>query len=444
MTADKPESANIITERINQGPMSAYQILIILICFLINVADGFDVLAMSYAAPALREDWGVDPSQLGIIFSAALAGMTIGAMFLSSLSDKLGRRTVILMSVGLSSVAMLATPFTGTINELVLVRFLTGLGIGGVLASAASMATEYSPARFSGFAVIIVQSGYALGSVIAGPVAGHVIPQDGWQQLFWYGGLLTGALFVLAWLLLPESIEYLASKPGDRDQKVDKINALLARIKCEPIQNLPEVSATESASKGSIKSLVTDFRRQTFKLWIIFFSAFWSTYFLVNWIPTLFVTSGFTQAEGIYALTVYTLGGLIGAQILGVASTRIPLTTLILVMFMTTVALLGAFTVVDLSSSVVLNTLVFAIGFTYTAGFTAMYAVAAQSYPTEVRATGVGWCIGLGRAGAVLSPYVAGLMVSAGWGMSELILVIAIPPILLASYFVWKLSKPAD
>lgn len=442
MSSQGLTSPDSITERISQGALSPNQALIILICFLINVADGFDVLAMAYAAPALRASWGVEASQLGIIFSAALAGMTIGAMFLSPLSDKLGRRTLILVSIGLSSVSMLATPFTSSINELIVVRFATGLGIGGVLASAASMATEYSPQRYRSFAVIFVQSGYAVGSVIAGPVASYVIPLDGWQQLFWYGGILTAALFFIVLFLLPESIDYLASKSGNDEQRLKKINRLLVRINREPVTALPVVDGTARIKKGMISGLLTEeFRRRTLTLWIIFFAAFWSTYFLVNWVPTLFVNSGLTQQQGIFALTVYTLGGLVGALILGYLSTRIRLTHLIIAMFMATIILLTTLATFNPESLLLLNSLVTVLGFTFTSGFTAMYAVAAQNYPTEIRTTGVGWCIGLGRFGAILSPIAAGGLITAGWSMSGLIFVIAIPPVLIAIYFLWLLDR---
>ena len=435
-------SLDDIRNRISEGPLVFNQLLIIVICFLINIADGFDVLAMSYAAPALRADWGVEATELGVIFSAALAGMTMGAMFLSPLSDRFGRRTLILASVGLSSAAMLATPFTSSITELVVVRFLTGLGIGGVLASAASMATEYSPGRYRSFAVIFVQSGYSVGSVIAGPIAAHVIPADGWQQLFWYGGLLTASLFFVALFLLPESIDYIALKRGNDERRLKKINRLLNRIQRESVDSLPAPADASANTTGAITSLLnSEYRNRTLTLWIIFFAAFWSTYLLVNWIPTLFVTSGLTQQQGIFALTLYTLGGLVGAWVLGYLSTLMPLTRLIITMFSATAVMLGVFAALGSNSLTLLNALVLIIGFCFTAGFTAMYAVAAQNYPTEIRTTGVGWCIGLGRFGAILSPMVAGVMVSAGWGMSGLFLTIAIPPVLLAVFFLCRLEK---
>ena len=431
-----------IRSRIDSGPLAAGQYLIFLICFLLNLADGFDALAMSYAAPALRDDWGVHASELGVIFSAALAGMTLGAMFLSPLSDKLGRRTIILLSAALTSLSMLSTPYAGSIEQLVVIRFLTGLGIGGILATAASMTSEFAPERYRSFAVITVTSGFAVGQVLAGPVAAYVIPNQGWQQLFIYGGLLTASLFMLAYFFLPESIEYTASKTGNDQDRLARINSLLVRMQRQALDSLPQSRVGDTVKQGNIGSLLNArFRWRTLHLWVIFFPAYWSAYFLVNWIPTLFVDSGLTQEQGIFALTIYTLGGLIGAFSIGYLSTKLRLIALIAAMFLATAALLGLFVAIKPESLVLLNALVLLMGFAFIGGFTGLYPVAAQNYPTEIRTTGVGWCIGLGRFGAILSPTVAGLLVSAGWGMYGLFLFIAIPPILLSGFLIWKLER---
>ena len=430
-----------IRSRIDNGPLTASQFLIFLICFLLNLADGFDALAMSYAAPALRDDWGVEASELGVIFSAALAGMTLGAMFLSPLSDKLGRRTIILFSSAVTSLSMLATPYASSLEQIVALRFLTGLGIGGILATAAAMTSEFAQERYRSFAVITVTSGFAVGQVIAGPVANYVIPNQGWPQLFLYGGLLTASLFVLAYICLPESLEYTAAKTGNEQERLTRINALLVRMQRPALDRLPRSQVGDVVKQGNISSLLNArFCWRTLHLWTIFFPAFWSAYLLVNWIPTLFVDSGLTQEQSIFALTIYTLGGLIGAFSIGYLSTKLRLITLIATMFFATATLLGLFVALKPESLSLLNVLVLLMGFAFIGGFTGLYPVAAQNYPTEIRTTGLGWCIGLGRFGAILSPTVAGLLVAAGWGMYSLFLFITIPPILLSGFLIWKLE----
>ena len=432
---------SIVKQRIDSGAISARQVLIILICFMISVVDGFDVLAMAYGAPSLSIDWGVEPGQLGIIFSSALVGMTLGALALSPLGDKFGRRRLILASVALTSLCMLLTPLTNSINELVLIRFLTGLGIGGVLASVVALTAEYSPSRYSNIAVIFVQSGYAVGSVLGGVVAGQVVATGGWQSIFWFGGAITGVLFFASWFFLPESIEYLATKQGNDSKRLGNINKILSRLKKDGLNELPEIDHSRSSGSGSVAALLREHRSKTIQLWIMFIALMWLTYFLTNWIPVLFVNNGLSQQAGIEALTFFTLGSLIGAPILGLASARINLRKMIAGTFVVTVLLLAVLALYKTDSSILLNTLVISIGLTFGAGFTALYAITAKAYPVHLRATGIGWCVGFGRCGGILSPLIVGFMLDSGWIMSELIFAIAIPPLLVAIFLLITLRE---
>lgn len=432
-----------LRQQIDDTEMSFRQYVVVGLCFLLNIADGFDVLAMSYASPALQSDWSVTASELGIIFSAALAGMTLGALVLSPMSDRFGRRRIILLSVATTGLAMLATVLADNITQLVFIRFVTGIGIGGILASATSLASEYSSARFRSFAVIFVTTGYAVGAVLAGPIANAIIPNQGWQQLFLYGGMFTGTLFFLAFFLMPESIDYVAAGKDPEEKRLSRVNKLLSKINKQPLDSLP-TPEQQSIQQGSVRALFhPNLRRTTVQLWTIMFAGFWSSYFLVNWIPTLFVDAGFSTSEGIWALTLYTLGGLGGALLIGYLSSLLAINKLIGTMLFCTASLLGGWSLLQPSSLTIINATVLVTGF-FGGGFTAMYAVVAQNYPTEIRTTGVGWSIGMGRFGAILSPIVAGVLVSAGWSKYELFLMIAMPPTLLAAILIWTLPKSVD
>ena len=426
-----------IRERIDSGPVVFNQYLIIFVCFLLNVADGFDLLAMSMAAPSISADWEIDPKALGVIFSAALAGMIIGSMFLAPLSDRIGRRAIILCAMAAVSLSMFATAYSTSVIQLIPIRFVTGLSIGGVLASVTSLAAEFAPAHRRSLAVIFVHSGYAAGAIIVGPIASTVIGAQGWERLFVYGGIISGVLFFLSILLVPESIELLAAKSGNDEKRLARINGIMSRIGKPVFEELPVCSNESAPPSGSIKSLLNPvYRARTLRLWTVFFVALWANFFLATWIPKLFVDAGFDSKVGIFALTVYSVSALVGALSLGAMSVKFDLTRTIALMFLASAVLLGIYTLAKPEDIFLLYAFWACIGFGLGGGFSGLFAVAAQVYPAEIRATGVGWSIGLGRFGALISPVVAGYLVAVGWGMYGLFLVMAIPAMTVAGILI--------
>ena len=432
-TSSYPE----IRERIDSGSFVFNQYLIIFICFLLNFADGFDLMVMAMAAPSISTEWQLDAKALGVIFSSALAGMTMGAMFLAPLSDRFGRRIVILFAVSANTLSILATAYAASVSELVMIRFITGLGVGAVLVSTTSMATEFAPEKRRSFAVVLVQCGYAAGAISVGPMASVVIGSSGWETLFIYGSVLNAMLFVVALLLLPESIEHLAAKRGDDGKRLARINRIIIRIGKEPFTELPVRSNYNGPPSGSIKSLLNEtYRSVTLRLWAIFFLVLWINYFLANWIPKLFVNAGFSNTEAIFALTVYASSAFFGALSIGIISIRFNLKRAIATMYWIGAIVLGICIQVKPENIIVLYAFWACIAFTVSGADSGLFAVAAETYPAEIRATGVGWCIGLGRSGAIISPIVAGYLVAAGWGMYSLFLILAMPAIILVGVLV--------
>lgn len=436
MTAkDQPEHRfQEIRERIDTGSLATGQIIIIVLCMLLNMSDGFDVISMSVAAPALTEAWGVPRSELGIIFSAALFGMCIGAMFLAPLSDVIGRRKIIIISMCLITLAMFATAYSRNVTQLVLIRGLAGLGIGAILASATSMATEFSPEKYRNFIVTIIVCGYPLGATFVGPIANNIISSHGWETLFLLGGWVNLLLLILSILFIPESIEFIAGQNKPESERLSAVNKLLSKINRQPVSALPEVKDTDNADNQNIMTaikslLVPEFRNTTLLLWTIFFCGFMTLYFCMTWIPKLFVESGYSMREGINALTWFNVGGVLGTISMAVITSKIKLNTAIVPMFFITAVLMVIFALFKPTDLSTLNILIFAIGTTLQGAFTCMYAVTARCYPTSIRTTGVGWSIGLGRFGAVVGPAIAGFLT---WNMYPLFMLFAIPMVLAA------------
>ena len=233
------QQADLI-KSISQGQMKSLQIGIILICWLINMLDGFDVLAIAYAAPTISEEWQLAPEKLGIVLSAGLAGMALGALFIAPLADRFGRRKIILWCLAVIGFAMVGTALVNSVVLLVIVRVITGLGVGGLLASLNTMVAEYSSDRRRNFAISFLQSGYPIGALAGGLIAAPLIPAFGWQVVFILGGLSTLVMVAVVLLFMPESLHFLiAQRPANALQQVNRV---LSRLGHSMITELPTLT----------------------------------------------------------------------------------------------------------------------------------------------------------------------------------------------------------
>jgi|GEM_PF-3149420 len=199
-------TATDILHKLSARPMDSVQIGTVTICLLINLIDGFDVLAMAFAASSIGQEWQLSPTEFGVLFSSGLAGMTISSMRLAPVADYSGRRTAIVMFLVVISIAMAASALADSVVELATWRFVTGLGVGGLLPAINTMVAELASRRRQELAVSIMQAGFPLGASIGGIAACFLIEAHGWQSVFWVGAGLSSAMIVLVWLKLPEFI----------------------------------------------------------------------------------------------------------------------------------------------------------------------------------------------------------------------------------------------
>lgn len=430
-------STNIVRERIDNGPVTPTMILIVFLAFLLNLVDGFDVVAMSASAPSLINEWGVTRAQLGPIFSSALFGMAIGAAVLGPFADRIGRRAVVILATLVIGVSMIAVGFIpkgdNAIPLLILLRFISGLGIGVIFASGAAISSEFMAERYRNLAVLLTLMGYPFGAMIVGPAANAIIPTLGWEMMFIYGGIATLIMGVIIYFFLPESPEYLAGNAYKKGDALEKVNAVLRRLKRDSVDALPEVSLGDQKTGGDVRSILTsEFRIDTLTLWTIYFMGFLTMYFLLSWIPTLFVDSGYTRAQGIQALTQFNFGALFGILLIGLIATRIKIAKPISFFFFGSALCLLALAYWKPEALFTLNAIIFVMGFLGQGAFSAMYALAARVYPASVRTTGIGWGAGLGRVGAIFSPIIAGILAGSGWSMYSLFFLFAVPFIVAA------------
>lgn len=385
--------------------ISGLQLTNIFICFLMNMLDGMDVMVVSYAAPSISSGWAVSPQSLGVVFSTGLLGMSIGAMFLAPRADKVGRKTMILFCNALMGLSVFATSWANSVEALMILRVLSGIGIGGVLATTATLTAEYAPKSTKDFWVSCVMSGYPVGAVLSGLAATSIIPHYGWQTMFKIAGVSSFLVIPFVYFFLKESGEFLQ--------------------KARPVKN-PVVGAL----------LTSTFKKPTLWLWLAIFMAFASLYFLTTWIPKLASATGLSIKLAIYAGTIFNLGAFCGIISQGYLSAKFGLQKTIFWYLLITAILMLLF---DFFNGSVLVLFLFGLlGFGIQGGFVGMYSLAARLYPVEIRATGVGWAVGAGRVGAIAGPIVGGLLIGIGLSMAANFIAFSIPTVIagIATLFI--------
>ncbi len=440
-TAAPALSRNLVAEVIDDGQVSGQQILVVGLCLFFNMLDGFDITAMAVVAGAVSEELQLTADRLGLIFSFALAGMMAGAMLLAPVSDVIGRRKVIILSLMLVGVSILFTANATTLSEFIALRFVSGLGAGAMLACQATLAAEYSPEKYRSLSVAATTAGYPLGAMMTSVVAGFILPDFGWRGMFWFGGGVTLAMGFIAWTFIPESLKYLFDRrPADA---LERVNRILKKLGKQALSSLPAAAEAQTRESRGVVSNITNLlirerRSVTLMLWAAFFLCFSSIYFLLSWIPRLMEQAGYSSEIGRFAFFLFNAGGVIGIFILGGLATYSRLTNLVFAFLLSSALCMVIFAMVP-GQLAFLMVMIFLMGLFQQGGFTGLYAVAAKVYPTEVRSTGIGWAIGFGRSGAVVGPALAGVLIAAGLGMSGNYLLFAVP-VAFGSFVAYRLK----
>lgn len=411
-----------LRERINTSKMSPYQWAIIGMCVLLNALDGFDVLAMAFTANGVTKEFGLTGSELGILLSAGLVGMAIGSLCLAPLADIIGRRPMIIASVGAAGAGMLLAATATTMEQLGIWRLLTGLGVGCILACTNVIASEYSSKKRRGLSISIYTAGYGIGATLGGAAAVYLQSQYGWRSVFVFGGVSTLSILLVLLFLLPESVDFLVTK---RPRNVlDRLNRIARKTGHPEVTALPDVQALAKTKTNPVSDLLSPAnRRSTLLLWLAFFTTMFGFYFVNSWTPRLLVTAGMTESQGITGGLMLTLGGIFGAVLYGVLATKWN-SKIVLVAF---TVLAAVMIVVFISST---SIIVLALGAGVLVGMlingciAGLYTLAPSLYPASVRSTGVGWGIGIGRIGAIIAPLITGALLDASWSAVQLYLAV--------------------
>ena len=382
----------------------------LLILTLINMQDGFDLLAISFAANAISTDWGIQRSELGWVFSAALFGMLFGAIFLSPYADRFGRKIITIIGLLLSGIGMIMAAVSPNIMWLLIGRLITGVGVGAIITSLNTLAAEYAGPKLRSTMISIFQLGFPIGAILAGYICLWLLDIGTWRHVFAFGAGLS-FVFVPIVFFLSESPEY-----------------------------LKQAETKKSAKPGKLTSLFSEtYRSRTLLISISFFLQLMVLYFLLSWVPKLIEDMGHSAADGNRAGRLINLVGMLGIFVIGFVALRVDVTKVTAFFYIGLAIMLAL--IAGLSPSLFAITSLIAItGFFTHGAMIGLYSTVPSLYPVELRAAGSGWAIGISRLGAVFGPLIGGYLL--GFGVSEQQLFYAfIPASLLAAICVFVLYK---
>ncbi|MBB4630859.1 MFS transporter [Sphingosinicella soli] len=393
------------------APMRPVQIVVVALCIALNALDGFDVLAISFAAPGIAAEWGVDRATLGVVLSMELFGMAAGSVLIGNIADRIGRRPTILACLIVMTLGMAAALFANDVLTLSAVRFMTGIGIGGMISSTSAMVAEFSNDRRRGLNMVLNIAGYSVGAISGGLVASALLEMTGdWRSVFMLGTVATAAMIPLVIFFLPESIESLIARRPEG--ALEGVNHTLRKLGHAPVDTLPP--PPEQVVKPSIGSLFSqNYARVTILLTAAYFAQILFFYYIQKWIPKIVVDLGFDAAEAGRVLVAANVGNLAGALVIGLASQRFNLRPLVAGAMLAGFLAIGAFGLAGPDLTRLAITAAVA-AFFVNAGVVGMYPIFAQTYPAALRASGTGFVIGVGRGGSALGPVVAGALFAGG------------------------------
>ena len=421
-----------ITRVIDDGPVGSLQIMAIVLCSFIAFLDGIDSQSIAVAAPIIIDKLALARTALGPIFSASLLGAMIGALTFGPLGDRFGRKRILALAAATFGVFTLLTARAGSFEALLTIRFLAGLGLGGATPCFIALASEYAPSRRRAMVASLIWAAFPLGGSIGGFLNAYILANFGWEAIFLFGGILPIVVAVVLAVWLPESIRYLlaSSAPSAR------ISAIVRRIRPDLPPVTRYVADEERAVGVPLKHLFSGGRSVgTLLLWVPFFTSFAILAMAVVWTPALLRVNGIAPAQAAVVIGIHGLGALIGMSCAGRLMERFGAAAVLVPSLVLGAIAVGA--VGYAASSVMsMSIALFLVGLLVGMGASGSIALAALTYPTAMRSSGIGWAMGMGRFGQFLAPLFATAVIAAGWSGEQLFLALAVGPVLGAAAIV--------
>lgn len=425
---------------IERAAMRPRQIAVLLLCVVLMAIDGYDVLSISFASPAIAREWGMNPAALGVLLSMELCGMGVGSVTLGNLADRVGRRPVALMCLGVMASGMWMAVLAPNALVLGMVRLYTGFGIGGILACANAITAEISNARSKNLAVALMASGYPIGAILGGPVAAELMADGEWRHVFILGAVVGTILMPVVWLFLPETVSYLVRREGS--DRLARINRALRQLGHPPVAKVAPVE-TDAMRPRLAELFGTDQKRVTLLLMTAYFLHVMTNYFVLKWVPKMALDMGFSAAASVNLLVLVNAGGVVGCFLLSFLSLRVDIRHLVFVSMLATAATLILFGLAPRDPST-LSVILVLLGFASSAAVVGLYPIISRSYPTALRATGAGFIVGFGRIGSALGPVAAGVLFSLSAGIPGVAAMMALGSLLAALALTRLFGSPLD
>lgn len=432
---------------IDQNKFSIYQWMIFAICFLVALLDGYDTVAIGYIAPSLIDEWGVARPDLASAMSAGLFGIAIGALAFGPIADKVGRKIMLVISILVFGIGTLFSAYTHSLEQLTILRFITGIGLGAAMPNAVTLLSEFCPSEKKFMLVNTMFCGFPVGAASGGFLAAWLIPNFGWQSVLIFGGVTPIILSIIMILYMPESVRYAINK----NLRTNKINSILQKI--SPTANqysrfyVQEHNALNNSQKSGVKVILSKhYIVGSILLWLTYFMGLVIFYGVSNWMPTLFVAADIDASLAAVVTGLFALGGL-GAIINGWLMDRYNPNLLIMFFYAIT-----ALAVSIIGYSVNLNTAILVViilvaGVVMNTAQSSLPSFAANFYPTDGRSTGVSWMLGIGRFGGILGAYLVALLIKLEITLAHIFVILSVPAIIstLALCIMYKVynKKPS-
>ncbi len=408
---------------------SPARVLAVAVCVVICLLDGYDSQSVAVTAAWIVRDLGLSPRDLGLLFGVHTLGLAIGSLCLAPWADKVGRRPIIITGLAVLTIAMYLAANVTTMQEFICVRIITGIGVGTLLASVNTLVAEHASLKWRNFAISTFVIAFPIGSGLAGVAVPPLVATHGWRSVYVLGAIVSLVLIPTFLVLVPESMSFLASRQPP--SALSRLNRVRKTFGLELLADLPQKPALQN--KTAYRAIFqSGMAETTIWVWVTFAMFETSTYFILSWTTSILGHAGLGDTQAVYGSVLLTAGGALGGLVVGAAATRWSAPKLTSAFMVLSFVAFATWAILP-NSAPLLLTAAFVTGFFVFGGSVGKFTIVAAVYPASMRVTGLGVALGVGRLGASLGPYTAGVLLSLGWHRAPLLLLLGSPLLLAAS-----------